>query len=133
MLQAQASLEDGSLVILVAAVHYRYRSVNWVQVINSPIVYKWESITVPLRMVEVNLILETARAMALRFLAPARCEAAEVFLGTHPSGAALHAGRKEKGPLGRIPSTVQFVSWAGQEWKCTIMMSPPSATVSPSD
>ena len=51
----------------------------------------------------------------------------------HPSGAALHADRKEKGPPGRIPSMVQFVSWTGQEWKCTIMMSPPSATVSPSD
>merc|ERR1719323_1988863 len=70
MLQAQTvsnhwktSLHVGSLVTLVAAVHYMYMREYWVQVHKSPIVYRYVdwSITVPLQMIEFNLILKAAR------------------------------------------------------------------------
>merc|ERR1712117_533861 len=52
----------GSLVTLVAAVHYMYMREYWVQVHKSPIVYRYVdwSITVPLQMIEFNLILKAA-------------------------------------------------------------------------
>merc|ERR1711981_1320762 len=52
----------GSLVTLVAAVHYMYMREYWVQVHASPIVYRYVdwSITVPLQMIEFNLILKAA-------------------------------------------------------------------------
>ena len=70
MLQAQTvsnhwktSLHVGSLVTLVAAVHYMYMREYWVQVHKSPIVYRYVdwSITVPLQMIEFNLILKAAQ------------------------------------------------------------------------
>merc|ERR1739838_885945 len=69
MLQAQTvsnhwktSLHVGPLVTLVAAVHYMYMREYWVQVHKSPIVYRYVdwSITVPLQMIEFNLILKAA-------------------------------------------------------------------------
>merc|ERR1712045_706591 len=47
----------------VAAVHYMYLREYWVQVHKSPIVYRYVdwSITVPLQMIEFNLILKAAR------------------------------------------------------------------------
>merc|ERR1711997_936142 len=56
------SLHVGGLVTLVAAVHYMYMREYWVQVHNSPIVYRYVdwSITVPLQMIEFNLILKAA-------------------------------------------------------------------------
>merc|ERR1712153_171698 len=58
----QTSLHVGSLVTLVAAVHYMYMREYWVQVHKSPIVYRYVdwSITVPLQMIEFNLILKAA-------------------------------------------------------------------------
>merc|ERR1711861_80691 len=52
----------GSLVTLVAGVHYMYMREFWVQVHTSPIVYRYVdwSITVPLQMIEFNLILKAA-------------------------------------------------------------------------
>merc|ERR1711994_1184620 len=58
----KTSLNVGSLVTLVAAVHYMYMREYWVQVHASPIVYRYVdwSITVPLQMIEFNLILQAA-------------------------------------------------------------------------
>jgi len=56
------SLHTGGLVTLVAGVHYMYMREYWVQVHSSPIVYRYVdwSITVPLQMIEFNLILKAA-------------------------------------------------------------------------
>merc|ERR1712048_640663 len=58
----KTSLHVGSLVTLVAGVHYMYMREYWVQVHKSPIVYRYIdwSITVPLQMIEFNLILKAA-------------------------------------------------------------------------
>merc|ERR1712137_1198369 len=59
----QTSLHVGGLVTLVAAVHYMFMREYWVQVHESPIVYRYVdwTITVPLQMIEFNLILKAAR------------------------------------------------------------------------
>merc|ERR1712019_119461 len=58
----KTSLHTGALVTLVAGVHYMYMREYWVQVKSSPIVYRYIdwSITVPLQMIEFNLILKAA-------------------------------------------------------------------------
>merc|ERR1719252_40953 len=58
----RTSLHVGGLVTLVAGVHYMYMREYWVQVHKSPIVYRYVdwSITVPLQMIEFNLILKAA-------------------------------------------------------------------------
>jgi len=58
----RTSLNVGALVTLVAGVHYMYMREYWVQVHKSPIVYRYVdwSITVPLQMIEFNLILKAA-------------------------------------------------------------------------
>ena len=60
----KTSLHVGGLVTLVAGVHYMYMREYWVQVGKSPIVYRYIdwSITVPLQMIEFNLILKAAKA-----------------------------------------------------------------------
>jgi len=60
----KTSLHVGGLVTLVAAVHYMYMREYWVSVGKSPIVYRYIdwSITVPLQMIEFNLILKAAKA-----------------------------------------------------------------------
>merc|ERR1711920_135743 len=54
----------GGLVTLVAGVHYMYMREYWVSVGRSPIVYRYIdwSITVPLQMIEFNLILQASNA-----------------------------------------------------------------------
>merc|ERR1711933_282817 len=56
-------MHTGSLVTLVAAVHYFYMREFWVQIGSSPIVYRYIdwSITVPLQMVEFYLILSAVQ------------------------------------------------------------------------
>jgi len=58
----RTSLHVGGLVTLVAGVHYMYMREYWVQVQKSPIVYRYVdwTITVPLQMIEFNLILQAA-------------------------------------------------------------------------
>merc|ERR1711982_216733 len=58
------SLHVGGLVTLVAGVHYMYMREYWVQLHKSPVVYRYIdwSITVPLQMIEFNLILKAANA-----------------------------------------------------------------------
>jgi len=58
----KTSLHVGGLVTLVAGVHYMYMREYWVMVHSSPIVYRYVdwSITVPLQMIEFNLILKAA-------------------------------------------------------------------------
>jgi len=58
----KTSLHVGALVTLVAGVHYMYMREYWVQVHKSPIVYRYVdwSITVPLQMIEFNLILRAS-------------------------------------------------------------------------
>merc|ERR1711904_272297 len=58
----KTSLHVGGLVTLVAGVHYMYMREYWVQVHSSPIVYRYVdwTITVPLQMIEFNLILKAA-------------------------------------------------------------------------
>merc|ERR1712182_167237 len=58
----KTSLHVGGLVTLVAGVHYMYMREYWVQVHASPIVYRYVdwSITVPLQMIEFNLLLKAA-------------------------------------------------------------------------
>merc|ERR1712032_836324 len=60
----KTSLHVGGLVTLVAGVHYMYMREYWVAVGKSPIVYRYIdwSITVPLQMIEFNLILKAAKA-----------------------------------------------------------------------
>merc|ERR1712193_508648 len=60
----KTSLHVGGLVTLVAAVHYMYMREYWVAVHSSPIVYRYIdwTITVPLQMIEFNLILKAAGA-----------------------------------------------------------------------
>merc|ERR1719395_319168 len=60
----KTSLHVGGLVTLVAAVHYMYMREYWVSVGKSPIVYRYIdwTITVPLQMIEFNLILKAAKA-----------------------------------------------------------------------
>jgi sensory rhodopsin len=60
----KTSLHVGGLVTLVAGVHYMYMREYWVAVHASPIVYRYIdwSITVPLQMIEFNLILKAAKA-----------------------------------------------------------------------
>merc|ERR1712118_656569 len=58
----KTSMHVGGLVTLVAGVHYMYMREFWVQVHRSPIVYRYIdwTITVPLQMIEFNLILKAA-------------------------------------------------------------------------
>jgi bacteriorhodopsin len=58
----KTTMHVGALVTLVAGVHYMYMREYWVQVQKSPIVYRYVdwSITVPLQMIEFNLILKAA-------------------------------------------------------------------------
>merc|ERR1712203_1245740 len=60
----KTSLHVGALVTLVAGVHYMYMREYWVQVHQSPVVYRYIdwTITVPLQMIEFNLILKAAKA-----------------------------------------------------------------------
>jgi len=60
----RTSLHVGGLVTLVAGVHYMYMREYWVQLHKSPVVYRYIdwSITVPLQMIEFNLILNAAGA-----------------------------------------------------------------------
>jgi bacteriorhodopsin len=58
----KTSVHVGGLVTLVAAVHYMYMREYWVAVKASPIVYRYIdwTITVPLQMIEFNLIIKAA-------------------------------------------------------------------------
>merc|ERR1719421_238649 len=58
----KTSMNVGALVTLVAAVHYLYMREFWVLIHGSPIVYRYIdwSITVPLQMIEFNLIIKAA-------------------------------------------------------------------------
>jgi len=60
----KTSLHVGGLVTLVAGVHYMYMREYWVQVHKSPVVYRYIdwTITVPLQMIEFNLILKAANS-----------------------------------------------------------------------
>merc|ERR1711988_1931750 len=57
----KTTLHTGMLVTLVAGVHYMYMREYWVQVHNSPVVYRYVdwSITVPLQMIEFQIILSS--------------------------------------------------------------------------
>merc|ERR1712196_272286 len=59
----KTSLNVGALVTLVAAVHYLYMREFWVLIHGSPILYRYIdwSITVPLQMIEFNLILKAVQ------------------------------------------------------------------------
>merc|ERR1719373_1506049 len=58
----KTSVHCGGLVTLVAAVHYMYMREYWVAVQASPVVYRYIdwTITVPLQMIEFNLIIKAA-------------------------------------------------------------------------
>jgi len=60
----KTSLHVGGLVTLVAGVHYMYMREYWVSVGRSPIIYRYIdwTITVPLQMIEFNLILKASKA-----------------------------------------------------------------------
>jgi bacteriorhodopsin len=59
----KTSMNVGALVTLVAAVHYLYMREFWVLIHGSPILYRYIdwSITVPLQMIEFNLILKAVK------------------------------------------------------------------------
>merc|ERR1711912_137566 len=59
----KTSMNVGALVTLVAGVHYFYMREFWVQIHASPILYRYIdwSITVPLQMIEFNLILKAVQ------------------------------------------------------------------------
>merc|ERR1719343_12504 len=62
----KTSMHVGALVTLVAAVHYFYMREFWVQIHSSPILYRYIdwSITVPLQMIEFNLILSAVQPVS---------------------------------------------------------------------
>jgi len=59
----KTSMNVGSLVTLIAAVHYLYMREYWVIIHQSPIVYRYIdwSLTVPLQMIEFYLILSAVK------------------------------------------------------------------------
>merc|ERR1712072_1012185 len=59
----KTSMNVGALVTLVAGVHYFYMREFWVIIHSSPILYRYIdwSITVPLQMIEFNLILAAVK------------------------------------------------------------------------
>jgi len=59
----KTSMNVGSLVTLIAAVHYFYMREYWIKIGTSPIVYRYIdwSLTVPLQMVEFYLILSAVK------------------------------------------------------------------------
>jgi len=59
----KTSMNVGALVTLVAGVHYFYMREFWVVLHTSPILYRYIdwSITVPLQMIEFNLILKAVK------------------------------------------------------------------------
>jgi bacteriorhodopsin len=59
----KTSMNVGALVTLIAAVHYFYMREYWVQIHNSPIVYRYIdwTLTVPLQMIEFYLILQAVK------------------------------------------------------------------------
>jgi bacteriorhodopsin len=59
----KTSMNVGSLVTLIAAVHYFYMREFWVTIHMSPIVYRYIdwSLTVPLQMIEFFLILQAVK------------------------------------------------------------------------
>merc|ERR1711907_886735 len=59
----KTSMNVGALVTLVAAVHYFYMREFWVLIHGSPILYRYIdwTITVPLQMIEFNLILKAVK------------------------------------------------------------------------
>merc|ERR1712118_408773 len=84
----KTSLHTCGLVTLVAGVHYMYMREYWVQVHESPIVYRYVdwSITVPLQMIEFNLILkaagkDTSAAMFWKLLIGTVCMLLAGYLG----------------------------------------------------
>jgi len=66
----KTSMHVGALVTLVAAVHYFYMREFWVQIHSSPILYRYIdwSITVPLQMIEFNLILTAVQPNISSFM-----------------------------------------------------------------
>merc|ERR1719409_101291 len=62
----KTSMNVGALVTLVAAVHYFYMRRFWIELHSSPILYRYIdwSITVPLQMIEFNLILSAVNPNA---------------------------------------------------------------------
>merc|ERR1719473_2361756 len=63
----KTSMHVGSLVTLVAAVHYFYMREFWIQIHSSPILYRYidRSITVPLQMIEFYLILAAVQPVSV--------------------------------------------------------------------
>merc|ERR1711904_51235 len=59
----KTSMNCGALVTLVAAVHYFYMREFWIQLHGSPILYRYIdwTITVPLQMIEIYLILSAVQ------------------------------------------------------------------------
>ena len=59
----KTSMHVGSLVTLIAAVHYFYMREYWITIGSSPVVYRYIdwSLTVPLQMIEFYLILKAAK------------------------------------------------------------------------
>merc|ERR1711904_81051 len=59
----KTSMNVGALVTLIAAVHYFYMREFWVQIHESPILYRYIdwSLTVPLQMIEFYLILSAVK------------------------------------------------------------------------
>merc|ERR1712022_61156 len=64
-----ASINVGSLVTLVAAMHYFYMREYWIIMHGSPILYRYIdwSITVPLQMIEFNLFLGTVAMLSFGY------------------------------------------------------------------
>jgi bacteriorhodopsin len=84
----KTSLNVGSLVTLIAAVHYFYMREYWVQLGSSPILYRYIdwSLTVPLQMVEFYFILQAVNPNI------SGCMFWRLFLGTVVMLAAGYAG-----------------------------------------
>jgi len=63
----KTSIHCGALVTLVAGVHYFYMREFWVQIHETPMVYRYIdwSITVPLQMIEFYLVLDSAAKASL--------------------------------------------------------------------
>merc|ERR1711963_1282240 len=114
----KTSMHVGSLVTLVAAVHYFYMREFWVQIGSSPIVYRYIdwSITVPLQMVEFYLILSAVQpnisgGMFWRLLLGTVFMLAAGYLGE--AGSVAASGDKVNVHVKTSFSTMRFIVTVG--------------------
>ena len=108
----KTSLHVGGLVTLVAGVHYMYMREYWVAVGRSPIVYRYIdwSITVPLQMIEFNLILKAPMW--------ATCASSWAWAVHLPGGLLPWPDHCESSSITSLRSSAKRLSWRRSTSRC---------------